>query len=906
MTFTPGIKSRLLLLGILPAALIGLALIAFLSHSRTAGLDSHLREHGMLIAKHVASASVEGIIAHDPSLLQDLANQTLDQADLIAVEIFDGVNLLASARLQNPHHGHEHDGEALVLVAPITSSEGYSRIPPSTASGPDSPILGEVRVVLSRQGIIRRRRDALIGSLGILMGGLLVTALLAFRAGRTISSPILSLTTAVSALSRGNLGARAESQATPELATLQGGFNAMATELQRNQQHLEDQIQQATQQLQDTLKSLEKRNVQLELARQHAETQTNIKTQFLAQMSHEIRTPMNGIIGFAELLAQTPLTEEQSEQLRLIERSAKNLLAIINEILDLSKLEAGKISLNVHEFVLRPYLEDAIALQAPKAPNLTIILWIEPAVPQTVLGDPLRLHQVITNLLGNALKFTQRGRIVIRVRLRSNDQRQWLLLSVSDSGNGIAPKDMGDLFQPFIQLSEFAINHERGAGLGLTIAKNIVERMKGKIGVASRLHKGTTFWFSLPLGHLERGAEQTLEYTAALIDTDALSRQALCYQLENLGTVVSSFASFDEFAADYSPEKHGAFVVLNGEHLQNQTGIPLSRWLEQCRTKKAMPILILRERRQRLLSFYRQQGAICLSHPVRAERLRAAFRSASSAGRPQAAEPIKHPQQEAHGAKNFLIADDNEINRLLLRSQLSRFGAEITEAHDGREALDLIMAKRFDLIFLDLQMPVMSGMSVIQAVRNNPGFNRNTPVVAVTAHAQPEQQVAVMRDGFTACLIKPIMDQQLVALVQGQLVAADGPVADSDELIGSGSECYVQAILEKTNHNQKLASVIARKLFQELPEQLGDIRIALQAQELETALRLTHLVHGSGAFCGLTGIQRAAAALEASLRQWGSGESLQELQRELAREIDQFMAHEETIIDRLTEGDQQA
>lgn len=907
MRFKPGIKFRLMLLGILPAALVGFGLLAFFIHASNTGLESNLRQRGDYIAQTIAAAAARNMSSGDRARLRELADAALQQSDVIEVTIFDGVQPLSASRLDSGHKDTHYE-LTIVSTAPIIkplSPRGDAGPLPGTASTPAAAVFGKVSVVLSRRELLNHQREVINASLWIICGGLLLAALLAYRLGDRIGSPILSLTTAVRRLSQGQLETRAECCAEVELADLQAAFNAMAAALEKNRQNLEDQVQQATSQLQETLKSLEKRNAELELARQHAELQTRLKSQFLGQMSHEIRTPMNGIIGFSEILAQTPLNEEQAEQLRLIERSAKNLLAIINEILDLSKLEAGKISLNVHQFMLRPYLEDAIALQAPRATHLSIILWVEPKVPRTILGDPIRLQQVINNLLGNALKFTRKGRIVVRVRVHLDGGEQRLFLSVSDSGNGISPQAMPNLFVPFLQLSEYAINHEQGAGLGLTIAKNIVERMEGQIHVASRLGRGTTFWFSLPLAVLENPVEQAPEFRAALIDANRLSQQALRYQLEYLGAKVSCFASFDEFIRDYDPAVHGRLALLNTQSLQDKVGIPISRWLEQCKAKDATPILILRERRQRLLSFYRQQGAICLSQPVGTERLRAALRSPPPFVHPQPSDSVAKTETP-RANKRFLVADDNEINRMLLRAQLSKFGGEIFEARDGQEALELSMAQPFDLIFLDLQMPQLDGRKVMEKLRSAQGLNRDTPVIAITAHAQPGEKDALMRGGFTDCLIKPIMDKQLVALIRdrlgGEKPQAPPPWADQT----STDDVYCRALLEKSNGNRKLACTIARKLFQELPEQLQGIEAALANRELETARRLTHMVHGSASFCGLGALRQAAAGLESGLIQGQPEQSLLKLKKALAQEIGQLTARQEAILDALTQTREQA
>ena len=669
MRFKPGIKASLLLLGVLPAALIGVVMVAYFVNARVEDLDSGLRERGDLIVRQLAAVAVSDLISGNAESLRHLSDTILKENDVIEVEVWNTEQKIASSRLVT---SHGRDSDRLVITMPV--------LRPATGESPSEgdlnrPQIGNVRLVLSRRETLRRQRETLLDALWIGLGGLTITALLGYRLGSRISTPVLSLTTAVHALSEGRLEARTDVPANAELAYLQAGFNAMAAELQKNRQTLEQQVQDATRQLQNTLKSLEKRNAELDAARRNAERQTALKSQFLAQMSHEIRTPMNGIIGFAELLGQTPLSDEQNERLRLIERSAKNLLAIINEILDLATLEAGKISLNIHMFMLRPYLEDAIALQMQRSPHLPIILWIAPDVPASILGDPIRVQQVVNNLLSNALKFTRRGRVVIRVRLQKQLGAPRLLISVSDSGRGISPRDQANLFVPFQQLSDYAIDRERGAGLGLTIANNIVEKMGGHLQVASRPGRGTTFWFDLPI--TQTNGEERLppaSLKVALVDPDRLSRQALQFQLEASCSLVTCFSDWDDFLTSYQPETHGTMVFLKAAAHQGETQTSLTRWLDQANQLGARPVIILPVAESRLLEFYRQYGATCLVSPVPSERLRKLLiHPIESLAKRATDQRLSSPDLLG---RNILIADDNEINRILLGAQLTAMGAQ--------------------------------------------------------------------------------------------------------------------------------------------------------------------------------------------------------------------------------------
>jgi two-component system sensor histidine kinase BarA len=629
----------------------------------------------------------------------------------------------------------------------------------------------------------------------------------------------------------------------------------------------------ATLKLEQALAALEQRNTELDRARKLAEAQTEIKSQFLAQMSHEIRTPMNGIIGFSELLATTPLSAEQYEMVELISKSARSLLSIINEILDLSKLEAGKVSLRHQKFALRPCLEEAVALLVVQAAQVPVILSIEPEVPRMVWGDPLRIQQIILNLLSNALKFTRRGRVVIRVRTLDQPGDGHIVFSVSDSGRGIAPADHERLFFPFLQLGEYAIEQERGTGLGLTIVKNIVESMQGTFGVVSKLGLGTTFWFRLPLARAASfGTPRQNDPALILIDDFPISRRALKYQLNDLGFEVSEYSSIAAFEeAGHEEGVSDVALVSSSALAQDPSG---ARSLERIKARGVSPVLVLLSPVHAAKLNYAAYGITVLQPPLRSPSIDRTLKAigtvpARAQNRPAPLDKRSKPADKVQD-KTFLIADDNEINRILLKLQLTKLGVKIIEAKDGGEAYELLASIPFDLVFLDLQMPVMSGLAIMRRLRSEPGVNAKTPVVAVTAHALPDQKHTLVKAGFKTCLIKPILAERLYELVENLLLSGHPAESEGSEPVPEttdSAEAVIQEILERTNGNREVAQAITSKLFQELPLQLEEIKQALALSDRDAARQVAHKMNGSASFCGLRRIRQAASRLEAKLMQ---------------------------------------
>lgn len=905
MKFNPGIRYQLLWLGILPAGLLALALAVYFTQTRFHDLELALKKRGNLMARQLAAASVYGLQSKSHALLQELTDAALREKDVTEVSILNAKGkLLAISKRNAPE---EAPAENFSFTAPV----GLNYLPPTSNEKADStfidpstaPLLGRVSITLSPVSIVRSQKIALRNSLFITFIGLLITAVLSEGLGRKISHPLRALTQTVLAISRGRLETRADFKAAGELEELKSGLNGMAAELQKNQENLERQVYKATLRLQRSLRSLEAQNRELAKAHRHAEAQNEMKTHFLAQVSHEIKTPMNGIIGFTERLIKSPLSPEQYDQLRLIEKSAKNLLSIVNDSFDLSK--GAAIRLTIKDFKIRAVLEDAVVLLSSQAGPVQITLSIDPAIPEIISADPIRIQQVIADLLSNAIKFTQKGRIIVRARLLGPPNRRMILFSVSDTGAGISEQARQELFSRSTSLSsEFAVLPRKNKEIGLAFAKQLVECMEGSIGVISRWKKGSTFWFTLPLTSYpaQPHSKSAAPFKVILIDSCPLSRKAFESQLLALGAKVSCFNHADAFL-ESSPglKKHVIIFVLSDPEPELRL---LQRWLSSIKARHSEPILLFGSaKQQQIQNLYKEMGADdYLIQPCRSEYLikilRSLFKSDPTETEVDSPPPAATP---AHHLKNIrlLIADDNEINRILLKAQLSNTGACVTEAENGQEALELIQSQVFDLILLDLQMPILTGLEVMQRIQHSAHPNSQTPIIAVTAHALPEQKQAILAAGFCECLIKPIFEERIRQLIDHWLTD------DPDEVSESGLDDHpslanriIQQILKRTHHNQALTKTLCRKLFTQLPEQLNTIEEALTKSDYDTAEAMTHQVHGSASFCGLIQLKKAAENLETALIR-SEIVKTEKLFTVFKKEIHQFIELKETVFDLL-------
>ena len=513
------LRIKALLLGLLPAVVMSLLVGGFLIDARLDDVRQALQSRGQAIANELAASSVYGLFSGDTGSLQGTARKFLQQTDIASITIRsatgDKVLQLSNPDLLNAHRPGElsrrEPNNRLyrfhAKVAGIQSSQPIDA--EDEVSGgrtlTSEATLGSVEVILADRSLNRLQRDVLSTALLLILGGIVVTALLALLMSQRVIRPILALSSAVDRLRQGDLSARVERHSRDEIGILEEGFNQMAERIALTQDELTAEVDQAVSDLQTTMDALEVRNIELDLARKRALKASRAKSDFLALISHEIRTPMNGIIGFSRLLGRSPLGSAQMQQLKAIQDSADNLLAIINDVLDFSKLESGRISFHIEPFRVRKLISGVTMLfdQRASEKGLELCQLVYDDVPDLIEGDSLRVRQVLINLLSNAIKFTPRGQITLRVMIDGTDEDELITFSVQDTGIGISPEATERLFQPFTQADGATDREYGGTGLGLSISRKLVEGMQGRIDFDSTPGEGSTFRFSLPLRRLE-------------------------------------------------------------------------------------------------------------------------------------------------------------------------------------------------------------------------------------------------------------------------------------------------------------------------------------------------------------------------------------------------------------------
>lgn len=568
-------------------------------------------------------------------------------------------------------------------------------------------------------------------------------------------------------------------------------------------QELEGQVSSATSDFRDSMEALQIKTVELEVANKRAQDTTQLKSQFLANISHELRTPMNGILGFVDLLNRTKLGDKQRDYVTTIRRSSESLVDIINNVLDISKIEAGKITLDVAAFNLRDCIESTLSLLAPIAyeKQLELCCIIEPDLPTQLRGDPARLRQILINLLGNAIKFTQTGTVSIRVmtspgtnlshqKPNFKDDAISITIAISDTGIGIAPDHMERLFTSFSQATPGIERRFGGTGLGLSLSKMLVKAMHGKIDLQSTPNVGTIVKVELPLVQDASQQDWIVDEklsgnTVLLYDEHPLCTQGFVFLLQSWGMQVIETSNAKEWQAEL--ERHGrqpryaAFVIALGAQ---QTGKAKKIVKSLCGKQTNLPLLIMASTLD-LNILYRLEtgiGAPCLSRHAGSRMVHNTLLTLLDDQSQFSRTARKFSENATLAGLRVLIADDNTANRELLRHMLRQNGAHTAETVDGRETLDRLRAvdgadnKPWDLLLLDIHMPNVSGLEVIARIRDDKAGSPTLPVIAVTANAMPEMRQWAVACGMDGYIIKPFTEEKLLEEIQRVL-----PVSNENE-----------------------------------------------------------------------------------------------------------------------------
>ncbi|CAH7109922.1 sensor histidine kinase BarA [Vibrio chagasii] len=922
-----GLRARVITLTLAPTLIIGLLLSAFFSFNRYQDLEGQVVNTGTSIIEPLAIASESGMqLESRESVRQLISYAHRKNSKLVrSIAVFDDRHELFVTSNFHPDfesltypknkpipHLSSSDllDNTLILRTPIIAEGQY--INSANGQSQANQAIGYIAIELDLSSLRLQQYQEVFSAFLVLILGLGLSGVFAFRLMHDVTQPITHMKNMVDRIRRGHLDVRIEGKMHGELDSLKNGINAMAVSLSEYHVEMQHSIDQATSDLRETLEQLEIQNVELDIAKKRAQEAARVKSEFLANMSHELRTPLNGVIGFTRQMLKTHLSNSQTDYLQTIERSANNLLSIINDILDFSKLEAGKLALENIPFEFQASLEEVVNLQATNAheKGLELTLKIDPKVPAGVVGDPLRIQQILTNLVGNSIKFTERGNIDISVELRSQSEDNIeLQFMVRDTGIGISERQQAQLFQAFSQADASISRRYGGTGLGLVITQKLVSQMGGEISLTSRLHQGSTFWFTLRLSTTDMPMTELIE-TQCLQDKQLLliepNMQAASITQQILtqeGLVVTYRSVMPDESTSYD------YVLLNLAANQDYQFDTVSGWAIGAK-KIAQNVIIGTPSTELALGeqLMKEVDVQCITKPLSRKKL---LQTLVSNQAPTLIAPAIETHSEEKLPLTVMAVDDNPANLKLITALLKERVETVISCTSGQQAIDKATETQFDIIFMDIQMPQMDGVTACQNIKKLAN-NANTPVIAVTAHAMTGERDRLLEAGMDDYLTKPIEEHVLQQVLihwsptsevehiekinpDHPAVSAEvdnNPVSESNSSEHKNIIIDWQAAMKQAANKEDLARDMLQMLVDFIPEVYDAAEKAIEDTDypVEQLIHIIHKMHGSSSYSGVPRLKSVCATIEKELRSGTSIEDIEPELFELQDELDKVQA----------------
>jgi len=897
-----GTKYQLRITTLIPTFLVSLFFAVFYNGQFVHDLKLHMTHMGEAYIHQLIPAAQLALLRNDEVALQSLINASIVNPEVQALAFYDDQgNLLAYNggkhsihRFFNPpgFTGDYVESKQITpytinFVAPITvpKFDLYSNLSFPLVKSPAAPqgddILGWLSIDVDTQSMLIKEYQMLIITIFITLFGLILGLTTHHFLARRIYMPISRLRRSMKQILRNEFETEIKISSSGEIGVIEQGCVHLQKKYIETVNELNQHIEEATTDLQQSLELLEEKNIELSLDKKKFEEKSRQKSEFIANMSHEIRTPMNGVIGFTNVLLESKLDPLQVDYVNTIKSSAQDLLSIINDILDYSKIDSGKLHLDCIPLDIRGCIDEVLTLASPAAhkKGIDLIPITQINVPKTVLGDSFRIKQIISNLVNNAVKFTDHGYVCIRTKIEQETERDYLLqLTVVDTGMGISPEDQNKLFTAFNQADTSIARRYGGSGLGLIISKKLCEEMHGRMSFSSELHKGSVFTAHLrveKLGAYEIEKNQTHRFghlKMVCFDENPLHLEALCNGLGYWKIDCIPVDSFTKIAKALHENKDAQIAFINvNQGCEEQVKELIAQ------NKNINYVLISKWP----INDYAALGAQgFLYKPISIQKLHDLIESLTfkESVKTITAPELNSLRQQLHFLHpSVLIADDNLINKMLLHSLLKE-NAIVTAVDDGEFAVKACDDKKFNIILLDLHMPKLSGLEAARFIRQHSLLNKHTPIVLISANSSDLSMIDLQKSGIDFCMEKPIDEHKLLTLI----------LRSTDKIQNAAIDW--QLCVQKVSGNHALAKEYLTQFVVELEKNRQEFFSLMQEKNKQGLTDLAHKLHGACCFCGVPFLQKNVITMEKKSNEVTHVDELTPIFKELIRSIDAVIA----------------